>query len=102
MIWYLLGGLAGGGLVVGGLAIHKSVTLQRRGEQLAAVLQGGGAAFETYMLAQGGLIETELEQLGRQEAERVAQIAGTQYLQDRYGLSPRDFQDMQRLYARSA
>jgi hypothetical protein len=83
-----LAGLLGGGVLAAYLAYQKGRELGGRGKALAQNLAEGGSDLESYLVAQGGAIESELTQLAQEEATRAARTAADQYMSQVYGLTP--------------
>jgi hypothetical protein len=83
-----LAGLLGGGAIAAYRAYQKGRELSGRGKALAQNLAEGGADLESYLVAQGSSIESELTQLAQEEATRVARASADQYMSDIYGLTP--------------
>ena len=86
----IAGGLLGGSVVVGVMALRKKRELTLRAAQIQKTLEGRGDAVSLYLATKGAGASLELEQLARETAELVA----TERLATRWYLGPEQMRQL--------
>lgn len=99
LVAFMLGALAGAGVVAAVLAV-QSRTLGAQGASLQASLVAGGDDLRTYFLAQRAEFEAQLTRTGQREAERAARRAAEGYLASEYGITAQRVAAVRRLAQR--